>query len=329
MRLTTFLQDGEARVGALVAQAGDPGATGPGVPYGETGTLFDLSAAARRTGRPLTDLATALGEGPAGLERLQALLAEARRENLVAGAGARTVAPILRPGKLVCAAGNYQAHIKEGGGSGIDKAKSTPRLFLKPPTSIVGPDEALEVPLWSEQVDWELELGVVVGRPGRCIPAERAMEHVGGYVIFNDISARTLTVAAERTYRPWDEFFDWLNGKWFDTFSAMGPVLVTPDEIADPHALRMQLSVNGRVFQDASTDQMIFRIEELLSFASYIMKLEPGDIIATGTPSGVGAASGTFLRPGDIVEGTVDGLGTLRNPVVAAPPAAVAWRVRS
>ncbi len=318
MRLVTFVVDSRQRVGAFGRDEADPG---PGaVPW-------DLTAAAERAGEPLPSLADALAAGPAGLERLDSLLARARREGLAAPPGFRLGPPLPRPGKLICAAGNYQEHLREGGAASVDKARTTPRLFLKPATAVIGPGEPIAIPPWSDAVDWELELGVVIGRRGRHIPAREALGYVAGYVVFNDVSARRLTVAAGRQPRPWDEFFDWLHGKWFDTFAAMGPALVTADEVPDPHRLQLRLTVNGQTCQDASTEAMIFRVEELISFASNLMTLEPGDVLATGTPSGVGDARGLYLRPGDVVEGTITGLGTLRNPVVAGPAEAAPWRL--
>jgi len=225
-------------------------------------------------------------------------------------------APIPRPGKVLAVAGNFQAHLKEGGASEVDKTRVTPRFFLKPATSVIGPHEPIVRPALSKTVDYELELGVVIGRAGRYITAERALDHVAGYVVFNDVSGRTLTLAEHRDPRPMDDFFDWLNGKWFDTFSAMGPCLTTADEIADPHNLHMQLWVNGELRQDGNTSQMIFSVAELISFISQFVTLEPGDVIATGTPSGVGATTGTYLQAGDVVKGAIEGLGELENPVV-------------
>ncbi len=226
--------------------------------------------------------------------------------------------PLARPGKILAAAGNYQEHIDEGGGEKVDVRRRTPRVFIKPSTSLVGPEEPVVLPSVSEEVDWELELAVVIGTGGRDIPADGALDHVAGYTILNDISARTMSWGlADREVHAWDGFFDWLVGKWIDTFAPTGPWIVTADEIPDPQALRLTLELNGEVWQDASTAGMIFDCAELIAFISRFTRLEPGDIIATGTPAGVGVARGRYLREGDVLVGTIEGIGALRTPVVA------------
>jgi 2-keto-4-pentenoate hydratase/2-oxohepta-3-ene-1,7-dioic acid hydratase in catechol pathway len=226
--------------------------------------------------------------------------------------------PLAQCGKLICVASNYAAHIAEAGLQvPSDRHAFTPWLFLKPCTSIIGPGAPIPIPRRGQAIDWEIELGAVIGRPGRYIPAEQALEHVGGYTILNDISERHFTVPAGRQARDWDKFFDWLHGKWFDGFAPMGPWLVTADEIPDPQALTMELRVNGRVRQHGSTQQMIYSVAELVAFASSIMTLLPGDVIATGTPQGVGSATNDCLKPGDVVECAVERIGTMVNPVRA------------
>jgi 2-keto-4-pentenoate hydratase/2-oxohepta-3-ene-1,7-dioic acid hydratase in catechol pathway len=230
----------------------------------------------------------------------------------------RFLTPIARPGKILAAAGNYQAHIDEGGGTKVDPTIRTPRLFIKPSTSLVGPDDPLVLPTVSEQVDWEMELAIVIGRPGRDIPKSEALDHVAGYTIMNDVSARSMSWGVEnREVHAWDGFFDWLVGKWIDGFAPTGPWIVTAEEIPDPHDLQLTFDLNGERWQDASTGGMIFDCADLISFASRIMTLEPGDMIATGTPAGVGVATGRFLQPGDEMVGEISGIGRLRTPVVA------------
>lgn len=230
----------------------------------------------------------------------------------------RLLTPIARPGKILAAAGNYQAHIDEGGGTRVDPTVRTPRIFMKPATSLVGPDDPLVLPTVSEQVDWEMELAVVIGRPGRDIPKSEALDHVAGYTIMNDVSARSMEWGVEnREVHAWDGFFDWLVGKWIDGFAPTGPWIVTADEIPDPQDLQLTFDLNGERWQDASTGGMIFDCADLISFASRIMTLEPGDMIATGTPAGVGVATGRFLQPGDEMVGEISGIGRLRTPVVA------------
>lgn len=227
------------------------------------------------------------------------------------------LAPMARPPKLLAAAGNYQAHIVEGGAAPVDKSNKVAKLFIKPSTSIAAPGATIPMPTTSRTMDWELELGVIIGKRGRNIPLEKALEYVAAYTIINDVSARTAewNLPAERNPSDWDLFFDWLNGKWPDGFAPTGPWVVTADEIPDPQALRLTLKVNGETKQDATTEDMIWGCAELISFASRFMTLEPGDTIATGTPSGVGDASGTYLAVGDVMEGWVEGIGTLVTPV--------------
>lgn len=227
--------------------------------------------------------------------------------------------PIARPGKLLAAAANYQDHVTETGGEPLDRSRLSPRLFLKPSTSIVGPNEPVPMPEVSRQVDWEAELTAVIGRRCRAVPAADALDVVAGYCTSNDVSARSVDYGYERNTdgdaaaAVW--FFDWLAGKWLDGFAPIGPWLVTADEVPDPQDLAVDLEVNGTSRQHGSTKDMIFTVAELVAHASRLCTLEPGDMIMTGTPSGVGAATGEFLGPGDVMSVTVGPLGTLVNPV--------------
>lgn len=231
-------------------------------------------------------------------------------------------APVPRPGKLLCSAGNYQKHFVESGEARVNKATTVPRLFLKPSSSVIGPNEPIWLPEISDAVDWEAELAVVIGKRGYAIPAARAFDFVAGYTAINDISARALTRTAERIDVPGDDFFDWLIGKFPDSFAPLGPSIIPRDAIGDPQALDIRLTVNGEVRQDANTRDMIYSIAELIAYASRFVTLEPGDIIATGTPHGVGAATGKFLHPGDLVSVWIQGIGQLDNPVGRREPAA-------
>ncbi len=235
----------------------------------------------------------------------------------------KILAPVPRPAKVIALAGNYSEHIKEAGLSlGLsDSPRQTtvPRPFLMPPTVVIGPDEEIPWPAYSEQIDYEIELAVVIGKPAKCIKPEDAIDAVVGYTIANDVSARSVTFAKERAKRPWDEFYDWLNGKWSDGFLPMGSYLLTADEIEDVQNLQMQLTVNGQVRQNANTSQMIYQVADVVSFLSHIMTLEPGDVIATGTPAGVAMATGKFLQPGDAIECTIEKLGTLTNTLGQRP----------
>ena len=243
-------------------------------------------------------------------------------EALAAGQGTplsevRLSAPLRHPGKILALAGNYRAHRREGGTLVLDSP--LPEVFCKPSTSIIGPDEAIKIPGPPiVGVDYEGELGVVIGKAGRDISEEDAYSHIGGYLCVNDVSGRKLDPGFERPQELADraKFFDWLIGKWPDTFCPIGPYLVTADEVEDPMALTLLTRVNGEERQRTSTGEMIHSIKRTIAFCSRFMTLEPGDIIATGTPAGVGSASGRFLKDGDVVEVEVTGLGVLRNPVV-------------
>lgn len=232
----------------------------------------------------------------------------------------RLHAPVMRPGKLLALAGNYQEHIREGGGTDVDKATSVPNVFIKPNTTITGPNDPVTLPAQlSAEVDWELEIAVVVGKPVQRVDAAGAAAAIAGYMICNDISSRSLIVSNRRretTAR--DAFFDWLAGKWQDGYAPLGPWLATADEVPNADRLAMSLSLNGEVKQQGSTGQMIFDAAESVAWISQLCTLEPGDIIITGTPAGVGAASGTFLKPGDEMVAEIEGLGQQRTRIVAA-----------
>ena len=186
------------------------------------------------------------------------------------------MAPVPRPPKLICVGLNYRDHVIE---SKMEIPK-VPTIFNKFPNVVIGPGEPIVLPKASERPDYEAEFAFVIGRGGRHIPANRAMEHVFGYTIVNDVSARDFQMATTQ----------WLMGKTFDTFAPMGPWLVTADEISDPHALDISLEIGGQTLQHSNTRELIFRIPQLVEFISTVVTLEPGDVVSTGTPSGVGAA---------------------------------------
>lgn len=214
------------------------------------------------------------------------------------------LAPVPYPPKIVALGRNYVEHARELG----NEATEDPPIFFKPPSSIVGPEEAIVIPPESQEVHHEVELAVVVARRGVRVPAEHALELVGGYTVLNDVTARDLQREDIQRRRPFDR------AKSFDTFCPMGPVVVTPRSLPDPDRVRITLRVNGQVRQDASTADMILSVARTIEYVSRYMSLEPGDVIATGTPAGVGP-----LRPGDVVEAEIEGIGVLRNPVVAHP----------
>ena len=239
----------------------------------------------------------------------------------------KLLAPIPRPGKAIALAGNYSEHIKEAalkegfklGLSNSTRQTTVPRPFIMPATAVIGPDDQIPWPAYSKQIDYEIELAVVIGKDAKCVSIENSLAYVAGYTIANDVSARSVTFLKGRQKRPWDEFYDWLNGKWADGFLPMGPYLLTADEVEDVQNLNLTLKVNGEVRQNANTAQMIYRVADIVSFLSYIMTLEPGDIIATGTPAGVAVATGNFLQPGDTIECTIEKLGTLKNTLGQRP----------
>jgi 2-keto-4-pentenoate hydratase/2-oxohepta-3-ene-1,7-dioic acid hydratase in catechol pathway len=228
------------------------------------------------------------------------------RERRVARPLARTrlLAPIPRPRKnIFCMGRNYAEHAAERGAA----VPEQPVFFTKPPTAVIGSGAGIVHHAVTQALDYEVELAAIVGRAGRDFPEKDALAHVFGYTVLNDVTARDLQKSHQQ----------WFKGKSLDTFCPMGPVLVTADEIPDPQALGIRLRVNGQVRQEATTAQMIFGVAALLSTLAAGMTLEPGDILATGTPSGVGAATGAYLKVGDQVEAEIDGLGCLTNPVIA------------
>jgi 2-keto-4-pentenoate hydratase/2-oxohepta-3-ene-1,7-dioic acid hydratase in catechol pathway len=229
--------------------------------------------------------------------------------------GARLTTPLRFPRKVICAGANYYGHLEE---MGIDRPDGSgrPYFFFKPPsTTVTGPGDAIRLPSRSTgAVDWEAELGVVIGRRAHNITAAAARSHVAGYTIVNDISARDRLTRPDAVAPPFA--FDWFSAKAEDTFCPIGPGIVPDWLIPDPQSLSIRLSVNGVVKQDSNTSDMVCGIWDLIAEASAVVTLEPGDVIATGTPAGVGAPRGDFLRAGDEVVVQIERLGTLSNPVV-------------
>lgn len=215
-------------------------------------------------------------------------------------------APVVDPRKIVCVGLNYKDHAAESG-SPIPKE---PILFSKFPTALIGHGESIILPKVSHEVDFEAELVIVVGKQGRHLTADNALEHVAGYAVGHDVSARDWQLKKDGK--------QWMVGKTFDTFAPIGPLLVTKDEVPNPHSLPIRLRLNGQLMQNSITSQMIFSVAELLVYLSQVFTLEPGDLIFTGTPPGVGVARKppVFLKDGDVVEVEIEGLGLLRNPIV-------------
>jgi acylpyruvate hydrolase len=317
MQLVTFSHRGVQRVGllerervidvnrayaALLAQRGEPRAR----------TLADALVPADMIGilesgeRALTAIREAEGyvwEGRGAGEP-----AESLKRNGVVFTRSEVVlkAPIPRPGKLILLGLNYRDHAEETG----QKIPEVPTLFSKYHNSVIGPGAAILIPNATEQIDYEAEFAFVIGRRGHHIPRERALDYVAGYTIVNDVSARDYQFATSQ----------WMVGKTFDTHCPMGPALVLKDEIADPHRLDISLSIAGEVLQTSNTSQLIFKIPETVEYLSQVMTLEPGDVIATGTPAGVGFTRKPprWLRAGETVRVEIAGLGMLENPVAKA-----------
>jgi len=262
-------------------------------------TLFAVIAGGQRT----VDMTREAWEYGKGLVDQQALDELARRKLAYPLKRVRLQAPIAVPGRNVfCLGRNYADHATERGAAIPDH----PVYFTKPGTAVVGPGDEVVHHAVTKELDYEVELGVVIGVGGRDIPRAEALSHVFGYTVINDVTARDLQKRHNQ----------WFKGKSLDTFCPMGPVLVTADEIPDPQALAISLRVNGQVRQQSHTSKMIFPVAQCIEVLSQSMTLLPGDIIATGTPDGVGAASGNFLKAGDRMEAEVEGIGVLANRVV-------------
>ncbi|MGV9265720.1 fumarylacetoacetate hydrolase family protein [Kitasatospora sp. NPDC003701] len=274
-------------------RVGPPGAERP-IALGQDGTAYDLSQRARDI-----DGAFLSGLDPVALARDAA----AGLLPVTDIAGQRVGAPVVRPGKVVGIGLNYRDHAVEAGAAIPDE----PVIFLKPSNTVVGPYDEVLVPRGGEKTDYEAELAIVIGRTARYLAGHReAAEVVAGYTIANDVT--------ERAFQ-FERGGQWDKGKSAETFTPLGPWLVTADEVADPQRLSLRLWVNGELRQDGSTAQMIFPVLEIVRYVSQFMVLEPGDVIVTGTPAGVtlGHPGTPFLTPGDIVEIEIDGLGRQRQ----------------
>lgn len=218
--------------------------------------------------------------------------------------GSRLGAPVKRPGKIICIGLNYKKHAEESGMGVPDE----PVVFFKASSSVVGPYDDVIIPRNSKKTDWEVELGVVIGKHASYVSKDQAMEYVLGYVLHNDVSEREFQL---------ERGGQWVKGKSCDTFAPLGPYLVTKDEITDPHNLNLWLSVNGKKFQDGNTSDFIFDIPAVVSYLSQFMSLHPGDVISTGTPEGVGFGRKPqmYLKPGDVMELGIEGLGSSKQSV--------------
>ena len=276
---------------------GPPGMEKPGIIH--EGERFDVTAFGEDFGEHFFETD--------GLTRLESWV----RDNLdtlpKVDPKVRLGPPITRPSKIICIGLNYSDHAAETGAT----VPPEPIIFMKATSAIVGPNDAIEIPRRSEKTDWEVELGVVIGKTAKYVGEHEAMAHVAGYCVINDVSERAFQ--AERQGQ-------WTKGKSADTFGPTGPWLVTPDEIADPQALPMWLEVNGHRYQNGSTATMVYGVRYLVSYLSQFMSLQPGDIISTGTPPGVGLGQKppVYLKRGDVVTLGIQGLGSQRQEVVQA-----------
>jgi 2-keto-4-pentenoate hydratase/2-oxohepta-3-ene-1,7-dioic acid hydratase in catechol pathway len=278
MKLVTFVRPG--------------GLPEPGVASGDS--VIPLSGAG------IPDVVSIIAGGAVAQARVRSL-----REPKLPLASVKLLAPIPRPPKIICVGLNYRDHAVESN----MQIPTVPTIFCKFPTSVIGPGENIVLPRNSTQPDYEAEFAFVIGKGGRHIKPENWEQHVFGYMNVNDVSARDVQLATSQ----------WVMGKTFDTFCPMGPYLVTADEVPDPHALDISLTIGEETLQSSNTRNLIFRIPELIAHLSSVFTLESGDVVSTGTPAGVGFARKPprYLKAGDEVVVCVQGLGELRNPVVA------------
>jgi len=283
MRLVTFEADGKTRPGVLT----------------ESNGIFDLTAAGFES---MLDVIEAAALEP---KKIQSLVAASTPDTAYSLGTVKLLAPIPKPRKLICVGLNYRDHAAETG----SEIPDVPTIFNKFATAVIGPGDEIVLPKVSKKPDYEAEFAFVIGKGGRHIKAENWAKHIFGYTIVNDVTGRDYQRATTQ----------WLMGKTFDTFAPMGPWIVTADAIQDPHNLDISLEINGETLQKSNTRELIFKIPDLLVFLSSVFTLEPGDIVSTGTPAGVGVARNPprFLQPGDDVVVKIPAIGELRNPVVA------------
>ncbi len=288
MRLATILTPHGPRAAAQVGDAFiDLHATDPGLPA----SVRLLLAA------------------PPAVRKAAADAAASDRAVKYAAIAVKLLPPVPDPGKILCIGLNYRDHAIEGG----QPIPTEPVLFAKFPNTLIAHGDPIKLPRVAQKVDYEAELVIVIGKTGKHIPNDKtAFEYVGGYTVGHDVSARDWQFkGAEK---------QWTIGKTFDTFAPTGPVVVTADELTDPHNLKIQLRLNGQTMQNSSTKEFIFGVPALLAYLSQVVTLEPGDLIFTGTPPGVGIArkpDPVLLKPGDVAEVEIEGIGVLRNPCVA------------
>ena len=288
MKLVTFCQNGENRLGALGFR-------------GEQEIVYDLNQLDPSIPDNMIDFLTLGGKAIA-----QAVaVTDKNADDYLLIKEVKLLSPVLNPEKIICIGLNYRDHAQETN----TPIPDYPTIFSKYANSIIGTGEAIVIPKVTDQVDWECELGVVIGKECRHVKPEDALQVVGGYLAVNDVSARDYQTRTTQ----------WTIGKTFDTFCPMGPVLVTADEISDPGSLDIRTVLDGEIVQQSNTRQLIFSVPDLIAYLSDVMTLKPGDVISTGTPSGVGFARNPqrYLTPGQVCRIEIEGIGALENPVVA------------
>ncbi|MFM9075029.1 MAG: fumarylacetoacetate hydrolase family protein [Bacteroidota bacterium] len=275
---------------------GNPGLERPGVLLNDA-TIADVSGTIRDFDEQFL--------GSDGLEQLEKLIREKNYKEVNAG-GLRLGPPIARPSKIICVGLNYSRHAAESGMT----LPTEPVIFFKSTTALCGPNDPIIIPKDSEKTDWEVELAVVIGRKATYVSEAAAMDHVAGYVLHNDVSERAFQL---------ERGGQWVKGKSADSFAPMGPWLLTSDEVADSHNLRLWLKLNGKMMQDDNTSDLVFNVPHLISYISRFMTLLPGDVISTGTPAGVGLGlkPPTYLKPGDVIELGIEGLGSATQHVIS------------
>ena len=285
MHLVTFTHHNQTRLGALRGEA-----------------VIDF---ARVVPQLPADMLAFLATGDDALAQTREAIASSDPANDLPLEAVKLLAPIPRPGKIICIGLNYRDHAAESNMA----IPEFPTVFAKYANTIIGPGEPIQIPRLTDQVDYEAELAFVIGRTARHVPEARALDYIAGYVPFNDVSARDYQMRTSQ----------WTMGKTFDTFGPLGPALVTADEVPDPGALDISLTLDGEVLQQSNTRHLIFTIPFLLSYLSGVMTLDPGDIVSTGTPAGVGFARKPvrYMQPGETVTVEIAGLGKLTNPVIA------------
>ena len=288
MKLVTFYRNGENRLGVQSSRDGQE-------------VVYDLNRLNPNIPDNMIDF---LSLGEKAIKQAVDVIDKDADDYLLMNA-VKLLSPVLNPEKIICIGLNYRDHAEESN----TPIPDYPTIFSKYANSIIGTGEAIVVPKVTDQVDWECELGVVIGKECRHVKADKALGVVGGYLAVNDVSARDYQTRTTQ----------WTIGKTFDTFCPMGPALVTTDEITDPGNLDIRTVLDGEVMQHSNTGQLIFSVPDLIAYLSDVMTLKPGDVISTGTPSGVGFARNPkrYLEPGQVCRVEIEGIGMLENPVVA------------